>query len=329
MKRYLAAVGLVLCLTLSACEVAGEEPVRQTSRLGEAAGLDEETILLTLDGREIPAWRYLYWLGYTCQRVQERYAAAELPVDWSTPVSGGTLADYAKDQALADTALYATVENWAERYGIQSEPQDSDGASRLPDMGLSPERMAELKRVGRLYRELYALYCTEGSELAPTEETLRSYGETVGAVTLERILIPVGEDRETARTKASDLFAQINGAEDREAAFSALMAEWGDPEGKRTLLPEPGGKTDPLYDAAQALGEHQYSGILETEEGFSILRRLPLNTAALKEPCFDHLLQTAAEQSEVTTAEVYRELNPERFAERFLPVAAEQTGGES
>ena len=86
MKRYLAAVGLVLCLTLSACEVAGEEPVRQTSRLGEAAGLDEETILLTLDGREIPAWRYLYWLGYTCQRVQERYAAAELPVDWSTPV---------------------------------------------------------------------------------------------------------------------------------------------------------------------------------------------------------------------------------------------------
>ena len=55
MKRYLAAVGLVLCLTLSACEVAGEEPVRQTSRLGEAAGLDEETILLTLDGREIPA----------------------------------------------------------------------------------------------------------------------------------------------------------------------------------------------------------------------------------------------------------------------------------
>ena len=329
MKRYLAAVGLVLCLTLSACEVGGGETVRQTSRLGEAAGLDEETILLTIDGREIPAWRYLYWLGYTCRRVQERYTSAGLPVDWNTPVSGGTLADYVKDQALADTALYAAVENWAERYGIQGKPQESDGTSRLPDLGLSRERMAELERVGWLYRELYALYCTEGSQLAPTEESLRAYGEAEGAVALERILIPAGESRETARTKASELFAQINGAEDRTKAFSTLMEEWGDPAGEKTLFPEPGGETDPLYDAARTLGESQYSGILETEEGFSILRRLPLNTAALKESCFDHLLQTAAEQSEVSTTEPYRELNPKRFAECFLPADAEQADGES
>ena len=71
MKRYLAAVGLVLCLALSACN-DGKEPVEQTSRLGEAAGLDEEAILLTVDGREIPAWRYLYWLGYICQRPTDR-----------------------------------------------------------------------------------------------------------------------------------------------------------------------------------------------------------------------------------------------------------------
>lgn len=328
MKRYLAAVGLVLCLMLSACEVDREEPVRQTSRLGEAAELDEEVILLSIDGREIPAWRYLYWLGYTCQRVQERYTSAGLPVDWNTPVSGGTLADYVKDQALADTALYATVENWAERYHIQGEPQESDGASRLPDMGLSRERMAELDRAGWLYAELYTLYGTDGSELAPAEETLRNYGETVGAVTLERILIPPGTDRETARAKAAELFAQINGAEDRETIFSALMAEWGDPAGSRTLLPESDAPEASLYDAAQALEEHQYSGIIETEEGFSILRRLPLNTAVLKEACFDHLLQTAAEQSEVSATEAYETLDPEQFAQRFLPETASETEGE-
>ena len=323
MKRYLAAVGLVLCLALSACDGSGEEPVRQTSRLGEAAELDEEVILLTIDGREIPAWRYLYWLGYTCQRVQERYAAAGLPVDWNTPVSGGTLTDYAKDQALADTALYATVENWAEQYGIQREGQTSDGTSRLPDLGLPQEQMAELEDVGQLYAKLYALYCTEGSELAPSEESLRTYGEEVGAVTVERILVPAGADREAARSKASELFAQLNGAEDRGAAFSDLMAEWGDPAGAQTLWPEDGTE-DPLRDAAQALREQQYSGILETEEGFSILRRLPLNTAAVKEVCFDHLLQTAAEQSEVSTTEAYGELDAERFAKRFLPEPAEE-----
>ena len=317
MKRYLAAVGLVVCLMLSACEAGGEEPVRQTSRLGEAAELDEETVLLTVDGREIPAWRYLYWLGYTCQRVQERYTSAGLPVDWDTPVSGGTLADYAKDQALADTALYATVENWAEQYGIQREGKTSDGTSRLPDLGLPQERMAELVGVGQLYAKLYALYCTEGSALAPSEEALRAYGEEVGAVTAERILIPAGADREAARKKASELFAQLNSAEDRGAVFSNLMTEWGDPAGAQTLWPEDGTE-NPLWDAAQALGEQQYSGILETEEGFFLLRRLPLNTEELKEPYFDHLLKTAAERSEVAVTEDYEALNPEQFAHRFL-----------
>jgi hypothetical protein len=188
--------------------------------------------------------------------VQERYTSAGLPVDWNTPVSGGTLADYVKDQALADTALYAAVENWAERYHIQGKPQESDGTSRLPDLGLSRERMAELERVGWLYRELYALYCTEGSQLAPTEESLRAYGEAEGAVALERILIPAGESRETARTKASELFAQINGAEDRTKAFSTLMEEWGDPAGEKTLFPEPGGETD--LCAGQARYPHPF-----------------------------------------------------------------------
>lgn len=319
MKRYLAAVGLVLCLALSACG-GGEEPVRQTSRLGEAAGLDEETILLTIDGREIPAWRYLYWLGYTCQRVQERYQSAGLLLDWNTPVSGGTLADYAKDQALADTALYATVENWAERYGCQIEAEESDGRSRLPDLGLSEERMGELERVGELYAALYTLYCTEGSQLAPAEEALRTYGEAQGAVTLERILISAGEDREAGRKKASELFSQINGAEDQTAVFSALAEEHGDPAMPRTALPGDETLAEDLLDAAQALEVGQCSGILETEEGFSILRRLPLDTVALKEPYFDHLLQTAAEQSQVTVTAAYGELDPARFARQFLPV---------
>lgn len=316
MKRYLAAVGLVLCLILSSCS-GGEEPVQQTSQLGEAAGLDEEAVLLTIDGREIPAWRYLYWLGYACQRVQERYQSSGLLVDWTTPVSGGTLTDYVRDQALADTALYATVENWAERYGCQSGAEESSG-SRLPDMGLSTERMGELERVGQMYADLYTVYCTEGSELAPTQEELLAYGDTAGAVTLEWILISAEEDREAARKKASEIFAQLNSAEDRETVFSALAAEHGGLAGSRTVLPGEETLEASLLEAAQALEAGQYSGILETEEGFSLLRRLPLDVAALKEPYFDHLLQTAAEQSEVTITPAYGELDLARFAERFL-----------
>ena len=111
MRKRMAALALALCLGLSGCALKKEE---EASLLGRAAELGEEMILLTVDGREVPAWRYLYWLAFTCDQIREKYKDSGLSLDWETPVSGGSLADYAKDQALANTALYATVENWAE-----------------------------------------------------------------------------------------------------------------------------------------------------------------------------------------------------------------------
>ena len=113
MRKRITALALLLCLTLTAC--GGETDSQgQTSFLGKAAGLEETAVLLTVDGREVPAWRYLYWLAYTCDRIREQYEESGMKTDWGTPLDGGTLADSARDQALADTVLYATVEIWAE-----------------------------------------------------------------------------------------------------------------------------------------------------------------------------------------------------------------------
>lgn len=323
MKKRIAALVLVLCLILAACGSRRGDNQSQTSYLGEATGLDEEAVLLTVDGREVPAWRYLYWLAYTCQRVQERYQKSGLPLDWAAPVSGGTLADYAKDQALADTVLYATVENWAEEYGCAGTEGGDQAASYLPDLGLPAERMRELERVGWMYAALYELYGTEGSQLAPTEEALAAYGEARGAVTLDRILIHFGEDREAAQARAAEAFSKINGAEDQAAVFSALAAGGRDSAGPRTVLPEDGQLDPELLEAAQALREGQVSGILESEEGFSILLRLPLDTGALKEAYFDYLLQTAAEQAQVTTMPEYQTVDPAAFTTEETSFEAE------
>ena len=328
LKRYLMAVLLVGCLALSSCRTQAEVPPVPAgqSDLAAAAGVEETAVLLTVDGREIPAWRYLYWLGYTCQRIEERYRESELELDWSTPVAGGTLADYAKDQALADTALYATVENWAEQYGCTVAEDPGAASAALPELGLSEEQMGELRQTGRLYSELYTLFCTEGSALAPTQEELRSFGAEQGAMTVDRILIPFGEDREAAQKRAAEVFSRINGAADQTAEFSALAAETGGASAPKTVLPGDGQLAEELVEAAQALGEGQCSGILETEEGFSVLLRLPLEETALREACFDHRLQRAAESSAVTVTEEYTALNAREFAQRFLGKMPEGSG---
>ena len=334
MRKRITALALLLCLTLTAC--GGETDSQgQTSFLGKAAGLEETAVLLTVDGREVPAWRYLYWLAYTCDRIREQYEESGMKTDWGTPLDGGTLADYARDQALADTVLYATVENWAEQYGCQLTEEDRTALAEqweenaaghggedaylqeLADLGLDRERAEELAGVGRMYAKLYALYETAGSALAPTGEDLKAYGDAQSYLTVDRILISAGEDREAARQRASELFSRLNTASDQGTEFSTLAADSDDKTGPRTLKPGEGTLDPALEEAAAALAERQCSGILESDEGFSILRRLPTDTDSLKDTYFDSLLQNAAENAAVETADTYKKLETGSFYEKL------------
>ena len=312
MKMRMTCLALLLCLLLTAC--GGKELGSQgrTSLLGEAAGLEEDAVLLTVDGREVTAWRYLYWLAWTCGQMRERYETSGTALDWDTPVSGGTLAQYVKDQALADTVLYAVVENLAEEAGY-APSEEEETAETLPDMGLDEKQMAQLEAVGRMYSWLYDRYCAGESSLTPTQEELQAYGEAGGFLTLDRILIPAGEDREAARQRASEVFSRLNGAEDQRAAFAALTAEGGDQAGPRTLSPDSAELDGELLAAARELQAGQCSGILETQEGFSILRRLETDTEALREPYFDDRLLDLAEAAEVTIAPDYDGVDPAAF----------------
>lgn len=316
MKKRMLCLALVLCLTLTACGGSKEDGQSQVSSLlGGAAGMEETEPLLTVDGREVPAWRYLYWLARTCDAIREEYEAAGLEVDWTASAGTTSLADYAKNQALSDTVLYATVENWAETYGCTVPAEEAVSAQAVPELGLDEARAEELADVGRLYGQLYTLFCTAGSALAPGAEALRAYAEACGWVSVDRILISTGEDRETARQRAAEIFSRLNAAEDQAAEFSALATAGDDPAGPRTVLLGDGTLDAALEDALRELEPGQCSGILESEEGFSILRRLEVNADALTEAYFDHQLQSAADAAEVQCVDAYKKLDIPGFYE--------------
>lgn len=341
MKKRMTALALLLCLTLTACG-GRKDGQGQTSFLGNAANLPEGMVLLTVDGREVPAWRYLYWLAYTCDRIGERYETADLKLDWETPLGGGTLADYARDQALADTVLYAAVENWAEEYGCTLDDADlaalkEDWEERaaehggeaayqkkLTDLGLDRERAEELAGVGRMYAKLYTLYGTEGSALAPSPEDLQAFAASQDTLTVDRILFRGGTDREAARQRAAEAFSRLNAAADQAEEFAVLAAEGDDTAGVRTLHLGDGTLDPVLEEAATSLAEGQCSGILESDEGFSILMRLPTDSATVDADYFDHLLQTAAENAVVEVTEPYGKLDPAAF---YGALQTERTAG--
>lgn len=330
MKRCVFALCLALCLALSGC--GGEKRRAGEGLLGEASGLKESSVLLTVDGREVEAWQYLYWLAFTCDQLQNRYDSVGLDLEWAAPLESGTMADYVKDQALADAALYAVVENWAEKYGVALSQEDisaleADWASAaeakggeeaylalLNNQGLSRRRADWLSQVGRLYGKLYDLYCAAESPLSPDPEALADFAAGQGRMTVDRLLVPTDGDREAAQAKAATLFARLNEAPDKAEAFPSLAAEGSDHLGPRTLLPGDGVLEPALEEAAASLAPGQCSGILESAEGFSILLRRETDPESARGDYFDHLLEEAAKRAVVKTTEDYDALDPAEFA---------------
>ena len=208
MKKCFFALVLPLALLLTAC---GREPRPAALLLGQAADLNESEPLLVIDGQNIPAWEYLYWLALDCRQMEERCEAAGEPVDWTAPLSeGGTPEDLVKADALADTALYAAVGTWAAAYGCTLTDAERNALPERHYAYLTLEQGRHLTETGVQYAKLYALYETPGSALAPAENELALFEQQTAPLTAERLLIPFESDREAARQKAAELFAHLN-----------------------------------------------------------------------------------------------------------------------
>ena len=307
MRNRMLCLALTLCLLLTACGGSEEDaPKGQASLSEKSAEVEEEAVLLTVDGREVAAWQYLYWLRQSCRTIAAEYAAAGMEPDWTQQTENGTLAEYAKAQALSDTALYATVENWAEQYGCTAE-----GSTGTAEDGLTAEQSGKLEQVGLLYGELYELFFTQGSVLYPSEEEVAAFAKEDGWAGFRQLRIPFGEDREAAQHKAAELFARLNAAEDAEAEFSAL--EGGERSGVKTLRLGEGALPLELEDALAGLEEGQFSGILEAEDGFLLLLRQKPEDTPVREALFDHRLLEAAAAAEIRCTAAYKALDVASF----------------
>lgn len=267
MKRMLCALALTILLT--GCALQRELPEDSAAPAGEE-------ILLVIDGREVPAWRYLCWLDRA--------------------VAQGLEGEAAREQALGDTALYAAVESLAEEWAVTLTAEEEDALTPGVWAGLKEEQWRELAAVGALYAKL--------CEREVPQETLEVFGKERGYRTVDRILIPAGEG---ADKQAAEVFARLNGG--GEEAFHAAKSLSADHAGPRTVLPGEGTLAPELEEAAAALSQGQLSGILESEEGFSILYCLPLDTEQMRIPWLDEQLRKRVETAQIQVLSGYENLD--------------------
>jgi len=346
MKRLGWCALVMSALILAGC---GQKKAEAAESLYEqVTGIPANQVLLTVDGRDVPAWRYFYWLTYNCDYLTEACDAEGQALDWEADRSGQTMAQYVKQQALDTTVLYAVIENWAEEYGCDTDDRDQEALEQewealCEKYGSESRCLGELAWMGldragadaftldyHRYSRLRELAVTPGSTLYPAEDALGAFAQSAGYRTVDSILISTADVQEgdTAamaekRERAEMVLSKLEGSSDPMEYFSTLAGMYSDapreetPQGI-TFVPGDGRVSEAVERASEDLEENQWSGIVEVPDGLAILLRRPLDKAAVAADWFDSRLQQAAQKAEVKPAPEYEDINPADFYEKLI-----------
>lgn len=333
MKR-MTALALSLLLTLSLASCGGMSKGSRTDGIYyEATGISPDAVLLRIDGMDVTAERYFYWLYNSASN-----AAAYCGTDGfaSDAGDGRTYAEVCLDFTLEAAKQYAMVESWAKECGITMTEEEAAEVTAQVDayaeqygdfgfqyMGVTRETMEYLYTQFSSYDKLMDEVLAEGGSLAPTEEELDAYAEESGLMMADHILLATkdlstgealsADELKAQYEKAEEILHELRAAEDLPSRFKLMADEYSEDPG-RAYYPEgyvfgEGEMLQEFEDAAKALEPGELSGIVETSAGYHILLRkdIPSDQLLTEDGYFTYLLEQKTAAAEVEVSDLYNE----------------------
>ena len=327
MRRILGgALSLVMVAGLLSGCGSKEDPIEKVM------GYPSSTVLFTVNGNDVTAGDYFFWLAQECDKVAPYFSAMGTDVDWSTTMGGSTpVGDVMKQNAQSTAVMYSVVKTQAKDKGYTFSKDDQKDYEKelakaqeklggkdeyekwLKSMCQTAEGFLEMSKVGVVYAHMTQGLCREGGEYAVSKEALAQYAQDEGMLCAKHILL-LTKDPATGQTlsdelkaekkaKADELLAQLKEITDPaqlEAKFDELMEANSEDTG---LAANPNGyafttgqMVEEFETATKALQPGQISGVVESDYGYHIILRL--------DPATSEALQVSwetAKMNEITT----------------------------
>lgn len=294
------------------------------------AGVAGEEVLVRLGTAEITANDYLYWLQRSISDYLEPFGGQMTTLPWDTEMSDGlTFGQYMLDNALDAAALHCMLRELARQENLTPDPDvatqvDKQYAAMVVQAGsdesrvihtlwtqmLTRDLLINLNENTELFSQLAELYYGENSGHYPTDAEVNAYLDEVGRYKAKHILLATIDldtreplDEATVAQKkaqAEDFLAQLRAAEDPIALFDDLMNEHSEDSG---LATNPDGYTTakgemvaPFEEAALALKAGEISEVVESDFGYHIILRLPLDPDDFRADCVTSLMEKRIDQ---------------------------------
>lgn len=283
LKRALAfALSLIFVLSLAACggdsgetspspdaspgasgEPSGAAPEVDVSAYTQAvAGVDPDTVLFTIDGHDVTAEYYFYWLSYDCtywDNMSQMYMMAFDMEEILDEETGQTVGQFIKDDAQQMAAAYVLMEVHARELDCGATPAQLEEWEQfkretlssgdletfrmfLAETGLSEET---LDRIGMVVNGFLFSNLTDALVPQPTDEELDLYILESDTYLAKHILICTAVDNEdgTVSLSTGDVPTNEDGT-----PFTGTAQEYNDAARAKaeSILAEIDAAADPL-----------------------------------------------------------------------------------
>ncbi|MCI8422333.1 MAG: hypothetical protein HFF50_02210 [Lawsonibacter sp.] len=319
------------------------------------AGLAGDTVVAYVGEYPISAGEVLYWLNIQLQSYSS-YGMADIP--WEEELDGQPLKQILLDGALEAAACYRLLPEMGAAQGLTLSQEDQDYpaqdiAAITQELGseqatehlmwaqlLTGPMYEQIYHAGSMYTPLMEHFYGENSGSCPTDAEVQAYLQEEGRYWVKHILLskvdtatraPL-EEAEIAenKAKAEEMLEQIQTAEDPVDVFNRLMREHSQDPGLATnpdgYVTAKGEMVPEFEEASLALKEGEISGIVESDLGFHIILRLPLDPNDYREELMtqrmDQQVRQWLEEQGTRTTDAFGQIDPVSFWEKARQLQA-------